>query len=181
MRCLLENSNRVVRIGIIGRRLLGLTAHLALAFEPSKKAKMIAMMNGSDDSNEGEQSDAIAYNPDFELIREDYYVVHRVLRALAEGDPDLDLVGTIVEGVEAVSEAGMGIQYFYKPETIRLMADAYRQVTPAALMLAIEKVRPEFDGYDEPALDEVPEKFEVIREELAVVAKGGWAMIAGMF
>ncbi|EGF93426.1 hypothetical protein ABI_18660 [Asticcacaulis biprosthecium C19] len=108
--------------------------------------------------------------------------MHRVLEVLAEGNPELVALGTIVHGSQPVAEAGMGIQYFYSAEVLRIMAEAYSHVTSDALVAAIDRIRPEFDPRSfecMPAI--ILEKFAVIRHELSVVADKGWAMIAGMF
>ena len=158
---------------------MGQTGHLALAFEQANKLKVIDMLNGNGSDDDG---DCILYQPEFGLIREDNNQVHRVLEALAHNSPELSAVGTIVKGLDAVTEVGMGIQYFYSPETIRLMAYFYEAVSQQELDGAVERVLANFDTLDLTSTSAViAEKFPVLREELSVVAKNGWAMIAGMF
>lgn len=158
---------------------MGLTAHLALAFEPSEKANVIAMLSGEGDDG---GNAAIAYQPDFHLARENHYEVHRVLEVLSEGNLELAPIGTVVIGTAPVAEAGMGIQYFHTAEAVRSMARAYKLVTPDALRDAIERVGSEFEPDCFAGMPEaIAETFEIIRGELAVVADNGWAMISGMW
>lgn len=158
---------------------MGQTGHLALAFQPTDKALIIAMLNG-----EGEEDDsaAIRHQPSFDLVREDSYEVHRVLETLGQRNSELAALGTIVIGSEAVCEIAMGIQYFHSAQAVGIMAKAYAETSPDALTSAIEKIRPEFDAAsfeDMPNL--IREKFSVMRDDLAFIANNRWAMIAGMF
>ncbi|WP_443748685.1 hypothetical protein [Asticcacaulis solisilvae] len=148
-----------------------------MAFEPADKAEVVGMFNDED----GDGS-CVRYQPNFDLIREDNYEVHRVLETLADGIPALAGLGTVVMGSELVAQPGMGSQYFHSADAVRAMAEAYRDVTPSALAAAIETVRPEFDSRSFVAMPAIiTEKFAVIRDELSIVAENNWAMIAGMF
>ena len=160
---------------------MGLTALMALAFRPEDEASIVALLN---DEGGDEEWDKILSQPDFNLIREDHYEAHRVLEMLARDHPDLAALGTIVIGKRPVAEAGMGVQYAFCAEDIRLFATAYAQVSSDQLMQAIEAVQPEFahlqDVGIEPIAEWMPRKFDAIRQEMQKVADANLAMIAGM-
>ena len=160
---------------------MGLTAHMALAFDPADEARIIALLSGEAEDDES-ASDCIRYQPDFDLIREDHWEVHRTLQAIAANDPALTPVATAIIGSRPVVAVGMGELSLYTAEEVRTMADAFAQVSPAAIATAIEHIRPEFEPrWFEPMSAIIVEKISIIREETAKVANGGWAMVGGMF
>lgn len=94
-------------------------------------------------------------------------------------------LGTPIVGIEAVAEAGMGIQYYFAPLEVSQLSMAYSEVSIDRLSAAINKVAPEF-AHDyrygtRPIGQWVPAKFERVRSEIAKVANANLAMIAGMF
>ena len=160
---------------------MGLTAHMALAFDPADEARIVAMLSGGLDGDEG-ASECIRYQPDFQLIREDHWEVHRTLEALASNHPALAPVATAIHGNKPVVEVGMAYQFLYTAEEMREMADAFARITPANIAAAIEDVRSEFDPRRfEPMPAIIAEKIGILRDETAKVADNGWAMIGGMF
>ena len=156
---------------------MGLTGHLALAFEPAEEAKVIAMLSG-----EGNGEATIRYQPKFGLVREDHYIIHRVLEVVGECWPELAGRGTLVVGTNAVTEAGMGVQYLYSADDVRAFAAAYGKATPESVRAAVERVCLEFglapDGKQALA---IPPILETIRKEIGLVAQNSWAMVAGMY
>ncbi|QYU68657.1 hypothetical protein J4558_00450 [Leptolyngbya sp. 15MV] len=156
---------------------MGLTGHLALAFEPAEEAKVLAMLSG-----EGEGDAAILYQPKFGLVREDHYIIHRVLEAVGESWPELAGRGTPVIGTKPVAEAGMGVQYLYSADDVRAFAAAYGKATSESVRAAVERVCPEFDlDPDGSQALAIPPMLETIRQEIGLVARNGWAMVAGMY
>ncbi len=160
--------------------LMGRIMLFSMAIDQEDKDKVINWLNDGDDQDENDDpGDYAAHTPDFEVTVENSYLIHHILKFLAQDDPKLAALGTIIIGKQEASGLAAGIQYFHSAEDIREMAAAYRKISPEALALAIQQAL-DFLEPDHHA-DLEPNFFTVICDELDIVADNEWHMISGMY
>lgn len=159
---------------------MGLTGHLAFAFDPADEARMIGVLSG--DGGEGDDA-VIKGQPRFEMVREDHYQIHRVLEVLAEGERKFSsLSNTIVAGKHWLMDLGMGSQYLFSKDEVADIALALSLVRSVDIDNALDQLVGEYEELgNDTARQNIHRLIENMRDEMATLAENKWALIAGMF
>jgi hypothetical protein len=156
---------------------MGITGHLAFACKDGDEDKIIAILKGS-----GGDSSAydryILYQPDFPLVRENYWEIHTCFQALAHNDERLAALANFIEGGKFGAHVAMGTQYVYDAETVRAINLACSQITEAALDTAIMQTYPDMS---ENVKNGIKSTIEIIKTQIEKVSRNNWSMVAGMF